>query len=96
MAFDAEERGRFEGLIQDALRGATIADAAVTVYANGSIGVEWIEARLKDGLVIGVLPPECGEGEVTIRVCDGDEQREMTLQSDFLPSDYYGEDRGRS
>lgn len=79
-AADVSWRARSEAVIQDALRGATITDAAVTVYADGSIGVEGIEARLKDGRVIGIRPPECGEGDVTIHVSGGDEQREMTVR----------------
>lgn len=81
---DARERTRFEAKIQDALRGATITDAAITVYEDGSIGVEWIECHLEDTRIIGVRPPECDGDPVTLNVYDNDEQREMTVQRDFF------------
>lgn len=82
-AADVSWRARYEATIHDALRGATITDAAVTVYADGSIGVEWIEVHLKDGRVIGVRPPEVDGGDVTLNVYDDDVEREMTAQQDF-------------
>lgn len=76
-------RARREAVIHDALRGAVVTDSAVTVNADGSIGVDWIEVHLKDGRVIGVRPPECAGDDVTLNVYDNDVEREMTVQQDF-------------
>lgn len=82
-AADVSWRDRREAVIQDALRGAVVTDSAVTVNADGSIGVDWIEVHLKDGRVIGVRPPECDGDDVTLNVYDNDVEREMTVQQDF-------------
>lgn len=82
-AADVSWRARSEGIIQDVLRGATVTDSAVNVYDDGSVGIEWIEARLKDGRVVDIRPPECDGGPVTINVYDDDVQREMTVRQDF-------------
>lgn len=88
--FDVNERSRCEALVQDALRGALVTDAAVCVNGAGEIAVEMIEGRLKDGRTVSFGPPRVGD--IVLETGVGDDLREMTMQADFLPSDYYGED----
>jgi len=51
-AADVSWRARTEAVIQDALRGATVTDSAVSVSEDGSVKIVYLEGRRPDGRVV--------------------------------------------
>ncbi len=85
---EVPDRMRHEAIIEDALRGATVIDADVYVDGAGNIAVDTLEVCLKDGRVVTAGLPRIGSprwGDCKdIVLVTGDDQRELTVQQDFL------------
>jgi hypothetical protein len=79
-AADVSWRARSEGIVQDALRHATVTDSAVTVSEDGrTVTIVYLEVRLPDGRLVALSPPATVL-EVSGR---GNGWHNATVQQDF-------------
>ena len=79
-AADVSWRARSEAVIEDALRGATVTDSAVSVSEDGRVvKIVDLVVRLPDGRLVAMSPPA-----TVLEVHDRERGwHNMTVQQDF-------------